>query len=94
MLRHKLTCRRIPETLPEDVLEKMHAKGLKDADVPVLESPEQLKEYDGFLFGVPTRYGNFPAQWKVRAGRQKPPRPELLCVYILRAVNRKFQFSD
>lgn len=27
-------------------------------------SVETLKEYDLFLFGIPTRYGNFPAQWK------------------------------
>ena len=30
---------------------------------PVFEV-NQLLEYDGFLFGVPTRFGNFPAQWK------------------------------
>ena len=23
-----------------------------------------MTEYDAFLFGVPTRFGNFPAQWK------------------------------
>lgn len=23
-----------------------------------------LEKYDAFLFGIPTRYGNFPAQWK------------------------------
>jgi NAD(P)H dehydrogenase (quinone) len=26
--------------------------------------PDTLKEYDAVLFGVPTRFGNFPAQWK------------------------------
>ena len=30
---------------------------------PILEV-NQLPEYDAFLFGVPTRYANFPAQWK------------------------------
>lgn len=30
---------------------------------PVAE-PNTLLQYDGFLFGIPTRYGNFPAQWK------------------------------
>lgn len=24
----------------------------------------QLTEYDAFIFGIPTRYGNFPGQWK------------------------------
>ena len=42
----------------------MHAPA-KAADVPVLEDPATLVEYDAFLLGIPTRYGNFPAQWKV-----------------------------
>ena len=54
----------VPETLPEEVLTKMHAPA-KDSSVPVLDDPAKLKEYDGFLLGIPTRYGNFPAQWKV-----------------------------
>ncbi|KAL2180538.1 flavoprotein-like protein [Thermothelomyces heterothallicus CBS 202.75] len=53
----------VPETLSQDVLEKMHAPP-KAADIPVLEDPSILEQYDGFLFGIPTRYGNFPAQWK------------------------------
>ncbi|PRP81789.1 hypothetical protein PROFUN_10778 [Planoprotostelium fungivorum] len=52
----------IPETLPEEVLQKMHAPP-KAEDVPVAD-PKTLLEYDGFLLGVPTRFGNFPAQWK------------------------------
>lgn len=53
----------IPETLSEDVLSKLHAPP-KPSDIPVLESPATLEGYDGFLFGIPTRYGNFPGQWK------------------------------
>ncbi|KAM3504038.1 hypothetical protein MY10362_003826 [Beauveria mimosiformis] len=53
----------IAETLSDDVLAKMHAPP-KPTDVAVLNDPKQLLEYDGFLFGIPTRYGNFPAQWK------------------------------
>jgi len=53
----------IGETLPEEVLAKMHAPP-KDKDIPVLSDPAILEEYDAFLFGIPTRYGNFPAQWK------------------------------
>ena len=34
-------------------------------DFPIATA-DTLKDYDGFLFGIPTRYGNFPAQWKVR----------------------------
>ncbi|KAL1997893.1 hypothetical protein VTN02DRAFT_488 [Thermoascus thermophilus] len=39
----------------------MHAP--PKSDYPVAE-PEKLLEYDAFLFGIPTRYGTFPAQWK------------------------------
>lgn len=41
----------------------MHAPP-KPTDVKVLEDPATLTEYDAFLIGIPTRYGNFPAQWK------------------------------
>jgi NAD(P)H dehydrogenase (quinone) len=53
----------VAETLPEEVLAKMHAPP-KDASVKVLEDPNDLLPYDGILLGIPTRYGNFPAQWK------------------------------
>lgn len=33
--------------------------------VPPIATPETLTKYDAFIFGVPTRYGNMPAQWKV-----------------------------
>jgi NAD(P)H dehydrogenase (quinone) len=39
----------------------MHAP--PKADVPVIDAAT-LEKYDAFLFGIPTRYGNFPAQWK------------------------------
>jgi len=51
----------VPETLSDDVLQKMHAA--PKATYPVATA-EKLLEYDAFLFGIPTRYGNFPAQWK------------------------------
>lgn len=51
----------VPETLSDEVLTKMHAP--KKPDYPIA-SNDTLKEYDSFLFGVPTRFGNFPAQWK------------------------------
>ncbi|KAF2278111.1 minor allergen Alt a 7 [Westerdykella ornata] len=53
----------IPETLSEEVLKKMHAPE-KPKDIPFVDDPKILEEYDAFLFGIPTRYGNFPAQWK------------------------------
>ncbi|MCV2423793.1 NAD(P)H:quinone oxidoreductase, partial [Paucibacter sp. DJ4R-1] len=50
----------IAETLPAEVLTKM---GANKPDYPELD-PANLVNYDAFLFGVPTRYGNMPAQWK------------------------------
>jgi len=51
----------VPETLPQEVLTKMHAP--PKSDLPVVTAAT-LEKYDAFLFGIPTRYGNFPAQWK------------------------------
>merc|ERR1711977_747838 len=51
----------VAETLPQEVLTKMHAP--PKSDYPVIDAAK-LQEYDAFLFGIPTRYGNFPAQWK------------------------------
>jgi NAD(P)H dehydrogenase (quinone) len=49
----------------------MHA-GPKANDT-VLSDPAVLEAYDAVLFGIPTRYGNFPAQWKAfidKTGKQ------------------------
>lgn len=65
------TLLQIAETLPDDVLAKMHAPA-KSGDT-VLNDPAQLEEFDGILFGIPTRYGNFPAQYKTfwdKSGKQ------------------------
>ena len=53
--------RRVPETLPQSVLQKMPAA--PKPDYPII-TPDILATYNGFLFGIPTPYGNFPAQWK------------------------------
>lgn len=57
--------RRVPETLPEDVLAKMGAiePQKRWADVPVCQVDE-LTEADGILFGTPTRFGNMCGQMK------------------------------
>ena len=52
---------RVPETLPEDVLQKMHAP--PKPNYPLI-TPDILATYDAFLLGVPTRFSNLPAQWK------------------------------
>jgi NAD(P)H dehydrogenase (quinone) len=49
----------------------MHAP--PKADVTVIEDPTVLEAFDGVLFGVPTRYGNMPAQMKTfwdKTGKQ------------------------
>ncbi|GES59713.1 protoplast secreted protein 2 precursor [Aspergillus terreus] len=51
----------IEETLSQEVLDKMHAPA--KSSYPVAQA-DTLKDYDAVLFGIPTRYGNFPAQWK------------------------------
>jgi NAD(P)H dehydrogenase (quinone) len=45
------------------VLAKMHALGTKGT-YPIV-SASDLPQYDGILFGIPTRFGNFPAQLQV-----------------------------
>jgi NAD(P)H dehydrogenase (quinone) len=57
--------KRVPETLPKEVLEKMHAAEAQKAfaDVPVAE-PAELANYDAIIFGTPTRFGNMAAQMK------------------------------
>lgn len=51
----------VPETLPPALVEKLG--GIK-SDAPIADV-NTLKEYDAFLFGIPTRYGNFPSQFKL-----------------------------
>lgn len=53
----------IAETLSDEVLSKMHAPP-KNPDIQSLHDPTILEQYDAFLFGIPTRFGSFPAQWK------------------------------
>ena len=57
------TIYQVAETLPQDILEKLHAP--PKPSYPVID-PTDLPQFDAFVFGVPTRYGNMPAQLKVR----------------------------
>ena len=53
--------KRVPELVPEDAARKA---GIKlDQAAPVAD-PQELAEYDGFLFGTPTRFGNMASQMK------------------------------
>ncbi|RCK59136.1 Flavoprotein-like protein YCP4 [Candida viswanathii] len=51
----------VPETLSQDVLDKLHAAP-KPTDIPVA-TLDTLTEYDAFIFGIPTRFGTAPAQF-------------------------------
>lgn len=55
--------KRIPETLPVEVLEKMHAVEAQKAfaDVP-LAAASELGNYDGIILIAPTRFGSVCAQ--------------------------------
>lgn len=54
---------RVPETLPQETLNLF--KALPKPDYPIA-TMQTLEDYDAFLFGIPTRFGTMPAQWKVR----------------------------
>ena len=57
--------RRVPETLPADVLEKMGAVDAQKATahVPVC-TVEELTAADAIIFGTPTRFGNMCGQMR------------------------------
>ncbi|MGA7144795.1 MAG: NAD(P)H:quinone oxidoreductase [Desulfobacterales bacterium] len=56
---------RVPETLPNDVLEQMGAIDVQkqQSHVPVC-SVDQLAEADAVIFGTPTRFGNMCGQMR------------------------------
>jgi len=57
--------RRVPETLPENILK---ATGILEAQKAFIEVPvvtlKDLEEADGIIFGTPTRFGNMCAQMR------------------------------
>jgi NAD(P)H dehydrogenase (quinone) len=61
----EVVMRRVPETLPADVLEKMGATEAQKAfaHVPVA-TVEELAEADAVIFGTPTRFGNMCGQMR------------------------------
>ncbi len=53
--------KRVPELVPEDVARK---SGFKLDQTAPIATVDDLPNYDAIVFGVPTRYGNMPAQMK------------------------------
>ena len=61
----KAELRRVPETLPDEVLEKMGALDAQkqQADIPICRVDE-LAEAGAVIFGTPTRFGNMCGQMR------------------------------
>ena len=57
----EVTVKRVPELVPEEVARKSHFK--LDQAAPIA-TVEELPNYDAIIIGVPTRFGNMPAQMK------------------------------
>ncbi len=57
--------RRVPETLPNEVLTAMGALEAQKAmkDIPIC-TVDELKEADAIIFGTPTRFGNMVGQMR------------------------------
>ncbi|HLC15604.1 MAG TPA: NAD(P)H:quinone oxidoreductase [Thermodesulfovibrionia bacterium] len=57
----EVTVKRVPELMPEDVARRVGAK--LDQKAPVA-TVDELQEFDGIIFGTPTRFGNMCAQMR------------------------------
>jgi len=57
--------RRVPETLPAEVIEKMGAVEAQKAfaDIPIC-TVDELEQADAIIFGTPTRFGNMCGQMR------------------------------
>lgn len=57
--------KRVPETLPSDILEKMGAiePQKQQANIPIC-SVDELPQADAIIFGTPTRFGNMCGQMR------------------------------
>ncbi len=57
----EVTIKRVPEIVPDEVAKK---SGFKlDQKAPIAKVDE-LADYDGIIFGIPTRFGNMAAQMR------------------------------
>jgi NAD(P)H dehydrogenase (quinone) len=61
----EVVLRRVPETLPEDVLQQMGAVEARQAFAHVPEATvDELATADAVIFGTPTRFGNMCGQMR------------------------------
>jgi NAD(P)H dehydrogenase (quinone) len=59
---HEAVVKRVAELVPEAVAKAGYFK--LDQAAPIITDPNELAEYDGFIFGMPTRFGGVPSQMK------------------------------
>ena len=57
----EVTIKRVPELVPEEVAKK---SGFKLDQAAPIATVDELADYDAIIIGVPTRFGNMPAQMK------------------------------
>jgi NAD(P)H dehydrogenase (quinone) len=57
----KVTLKRVPELMSDDVARAAGAKMNQSAPTA---SPKELSDHDAFIFGTPTRFGNMAAQMR------------------------------
>lgn len=57
----EVVIKRVPELVPEEVARK---SGFKLDQAAPIATVDELPDYDAIILGVPTRFGNMPAQMK------------------------------
>jgi NAD(P)H dehydrogenase (quinone) len=57
----EVVIKRVPELVPEEVARK---SGFKLDQAAPIATVDELADYDAIILGVPTRFGNMPAQMK------------------------------
>ena len=58
---HEAVVKRVAELVPDDVARK---SGIKLDQAAPIATVDELPDYDGFLFGTPTRFGGMAAQMR------------------------------
>lgn len=57
----QVVVKRVPELVPPDVAK---ASGFRLDQPAAIAEPDELAEYDGLIFGTPTRFGNMASQMR------------------------------
>lgn len=57
----EVTVKRVPEIMTEDAT---RSAGFKVDQAAEIATPNELADYDGIIFGTPTRFGNMASQMR------------------------------